>query len=248
MVGAAGDHLIRDMRIVRHAAEDRRQWFGGGNDQRTLVAGEHRPQCFIDGARIARHDGMFARRLAAPHVSGSRKMAAPADGGIGVARHARHLAFVRRQIGRYFNEPRGAHANRQNVGVMRKGHCANKRLQQEAIRYFRDVGQLVGQPERLNSFGRHEDRETVSLIGPEIVVFDQRVDARLHRPDRPLVDARFGHLGNGGFEEVLEFDLVGLGVLRQRRGAEVEGDRRRTAIGRKFFNFRTARKVDVKQG
>ena len=84
--------------------------------------------------------------------------------------------------------------------------------------------QAVRQPERPVPLGRQEHRQAAGLQPPELVVVVQRLELLLDRPYLPLVATGFRELLDGRIAQVLQGDAVGLGLLRQGRGRQVDRD------------------------
>ena len=149
----------------------------------------------------------------------------------GVARHVVHLDLERRAVGGDLEQAHRVLRQREHVRRLRKGHGAQQRLQMEAVGDLGDHPEPVREAEGLHALRRREDGEAVGLIHPELVIVDELVERLLDARHVGLVGARFVQLRQCGGGEVLELDPVGLRILRQRRGGQVEGDARRGARG-----------------
>ena len=247
VVGASGDDLCGHVRIAGRIAEDRRQRFGRRDHQRRGLPLQDATQRLVDRAGIASQGRVLAGDLTRATHAVLGAVAAPAHGIAEIARQAGHVDGVGRQVRGDLQQSDRADADRQHIGVMRKGHGAQQRLQVEAIGHLDRVHELVRQAKALDAPVGREDREAVGLHRPEFVVLDDRVDGGLDGSHAVLVGVRGLELRDRGLEEVLELDAVRLRVLRQRRGAQVEGDGRRAAVRGQALDFGPGRQVDVKQ-
>ena len=118
----------------------------------------------------------------------------------------------------------------------------------EAVRDLDRRLQAVRQPERPVPLGREEDREAARLQPPELVVVVQLVELLLDRRHLPLVATRRLELTECCRSQVLQGDAVGLGLLRQRRGRQVDRDARLAMRRGEAADLGEGRNIDVKHG
>ncbi len=245
VVATALDYLDSEVGIAAGTAVDRGQRLCCHQDQWALMAGQDRAQRLVHSAAVSRHGGMFARAFPAHHIAAAFGVATPTERMGRITRQAWHLDFMGRQVCRNLDQSHGAHADHQQIGVLRKGYGSQQGLQVEAVRNLDQGSEAVWQAKAADILRRRKKGEAIGLFRPKIIIANDRLNGLLHGADAALRGPRSFNLGNGGFQQIFQLDPVGLRILRQRGGRQIDRDCRTATIGRQLFYLVAGRQIDV---
>jgi len=134
------------------------------------------------------------------------------------------------------DEPHRAGRQRQHERRLREGDRPQQRLDVEAVGDLDDRGQSAWEPERPQARRGGEHGEAARLLGPEVVVLDERVQRLADVGDGAPIGRRRLHLGGGLRDQVLELDPIGLRVLGDGARRHVRRDAAGVACDKKALD------------